>query len=185
MPPLIVVGPAALFLGVAFPVAVRCKKTRSMRSDAEWESYMPGTPLIIFRAFAGGFLLVPLLGTTKSGVILAGITAVASLALFLVIQREYAGCALRCRRPIGRRRDSGQHWRSVPRCPRFPIFCGNRRSSPTPKRPPRRQPPPVSDIPTSRQLFVNGYGMTALVTGNKLMAWHLPLWLSDSPPTPW
>ena len=38
----------------------------------------------------------------------------------------------------------------------------------------------ILGFPRARQLYVNGIGMTILITDTKLMA-HLPIWLADSP----
>ena len=182
VPPLIVVGPAALFLGVAFPVAVRCYTDQIHAIGRRvGELYAWNTIGCIFGALAGGFLLVPLLGTAKSGVILAGITAVASLALFLVhpegIRRVRFGDVAALLAVAVILANIGDPYRDVLDSHilrESSIFADAEEAAAT------TTAAGNPDIPTSRQLFVNGYGMTALVTGNKLMA-HLPLWLSDSP----
>ncbi len=182
VPPLIVVGPAALFLGVAFPVAVRCYTDQIQAIGRRvGELYAWNTIGCILGALAGGFVLVPLLGTAKSGVILAGITAAASLALFLVhpqgIRRVRIGdiAALLAVGVI--LANIGDPYRDVLDSHilrEWSIFADAEEAAAT------TTAAGISDIPTARQLYVNGFGMTSLFTGNKLMA-HLPLWLSDSP----
>lgn len=85
VPPLIVVGPTAFCLGVAFPVVVRCYTDNARAIGRRvGELYAWNTIGCIFGALAGGFLLIPVFGAGKSGAILGGITAIASVALFAV-----------------------------------------------------------------------------------------------------
>jgi spermidine synthase len=182
VPPLIVVGPAALFPGVAFPVAVRCYTDQAHAIGRRvGELYAWNTIGCIVGALAGGFLLVPMLGTAKSGVILAGITAVASLALFAVhprgIRRIRIGDAAALLAAAVILSNIGDPYGDVLNSliwRRSSIFADAEEAAAT------TTAAGIPDIPLARQLLVNGYGMTSLVTGNKLMA-HLPLWLSDSP----
>lgn len=182
VPPLIVVGPAALFLGVAFPVAVRCYTDQIQAIGRRvGELYAWNTIGCILGALAGGFLLVPLLGTAKSGIILAGITAVISLALFLVhpqgIRRIRIGDVAALLAVAVILANIGDPYRDVLDSHimrESSIFADAEEAAAT------TTAAGNPDIPTSRQLFINGYGMTSLYTGNKLMA-HLPQWLSDSP----
>ena len=174
--------PRALFLGVAFPVAVRCYTDQVHAIGRRvGELYAWNTVGCILGALAGGFLLVPLLGTAKSGVVLAGITAISSLALFMVhpkgIRRVRIGDAAALLAVAVILANIGDPYRDVLDSHILrvsSIFADAEEAAAT------TTATGVPDIPTSRGLFVNGYGMTALVTGNKLMA-HLPLWLSDSP----
>jgi spermidine synthase len=181
VPPLIVVGPAALFLGVAFPVAVRCYTDQvPVIGRKVGELYAWNTVGCILGALAGGFVLVPLVGTAKSGVILAGITAVSSLALFAVhprgIRRIRIGDAAVLLAVAVILANIGDPYRDVldSHLREAEIFADSEEAAAT------TTAAGDPDNPTSRQLYINGAGMTALLTGNKLMA-HLPLWLSDSP----
>jgi len=181
MPPLMMVGPAALLLGVAFPVAVRCYTNHARTIGRRvGELYAWNTIGCILGSLAAGFLLVPHFGAARSGTIAAALAAIASIALLAV-------------HPLGLRRSLfidaamfiatafmlatiGDPYRDViySRFAGYEIFGHVEEAAAT------TTSVGIPSLPMARQLLVNGYGMTALVTGNKLMA-HLPLWLADSP----
>jgi spermidine synthase len=182
VPPLIVVGPTAFCLGVAFPVVVQCYTDYARAIGRRvGELYSWNTIGCIFGALAGGFLLIPVFGAGKSGAILGGITAIASVALFAVHPKGFrrAGLADLAGLIVAAviLATNGDPYRDVIFSrykPGWEIFGHVEEAAAT------TTSAGIPDIPMQRELLVNGYGMTVLVTGNKLMA-HLPIWLSDSP----
>lgn len=182
MPPLIMVGPAALLLGVAFPVAVRCYTDHAYAIGRRvGELYAWNTIGCILGALAGGFLLVPLVGAAKTGAIMVALAAIASVALLVAhaqgLRRARLADAAGLLAIILSLATIGDPYRDV-------IYArtqaGGEIYGHVEEAAASTTAVGIPSIPTARQLLVNGYGMTALVTGNKLMA-HLPLWLADSP----
>ncbi len=181
-PPLIMVGPAALLLGIAFPVAVRCY------ADHAWiigkrvgELYAWNTIGCILGSLAGGFVLVPVLGTGHTAALLAGLMAVASAALLAIHPKGIVrihwmdllalGVAASLILAIGDPYLSVMESRLRPGAELFAEAEGAGATTISGGFP---------DLPMTRSLLVNGVGMTTLWTGNKLMA-DLPIWLADSP----
>jgi spermidine synthase len=185
VPLLMMVAPAALLLGVAFPVAVRCYADHARSIGRRvGELYAWNTIGCILGSLAGGFLLVPRFGAARSGAILAGLTVIASMALLAVhpggLRRaRFADAALLLATvltlaTIGDPYRDVIYSRLLHSDPRTEIFGHVEEAAAT------TTSAGIGSFPMARQLLVNGYGMTTLVTGNKLMA-HLPLWLADSP----
>jgi spermidine synthase len=185
LPPLVMVFPAALLLGIAFPVAVRCYADHADSIGRRvGELYAWNTLGCIAGSLAGGFVLVPVFGASHAGMLLAILAAAASITLFAVHPRGlrslgFIDVAITIA-AIGFALSIGDSYRNVmfsrvylldsqatiyghveEACATTTAF-GDWRD------------------PLSRHLWVNGYGMTILLTGNKLMA-DLPLWFSDSP----
>jgi spermidine synthase len=182
LPPLIMVGPAAFLLGVAFPVAVRCYTDHAYSIGRRvGELYAWNTIGCILGALTGGFVLEPLVGAAKTGVIMVAIAAIASIALLAVhpqgLRRARLVDVAALIAIIVAIATIGDPYRDV-------IFArtetGGEIFAHVEEAAASATAAGIPDIPTSRQLLVNGYGMTALVTGNKLMA-DLPLWFADSP----
>ena len=183
--PLIMVGPAALLLGVAFPVAVRCYADYANSIGRRvGELYAWNTAGCILGSLAGGFMLVPLCGTATTGAILCGLAVAASLVLFAVRPRGLRAIRLKdvllvvitvfCIAVIGDPyRDVIRDYR-LPQEPGWQVFEQVEEAAAT------TTAAGIPEDPMARHLLVNGFGVTMLVTGNKLMA-HLPLWLADSP----
>jgi spermidine synthase len=181
-PAVIVVGPTALFLGIAFPVAVRCYADQARAIGRRvGELYAWNTVGCILGALAGGFLLIPIFGAGPSGAILGGITLLVSIALFAVHPKGLfrirladvagllaAGTMLAV---------IGDPYRDVIFSrfkPGWEVFGHVEEAAAT------TTAAGIPNVRLSRELLVNGYGMTILITGNKLMA-HLPIWMADSP----
>jgi len=180
-PPLVMLGPAAFVLGVAFPVAVRCytDHTRAIGRRVG-DLYAWNTIGCILGSISGGFLLLPYFGAARSGVILSGLAVIASLALLVVhpkgIRRARFIDAVLLLAVVTTLATLGDPYRDLiySRLSDLQIFGYVEEAAAT------TTSAGIREIPTNRHLFVNGYGMTGLITGNKLMA-HLPLWLADSP----
>ena len=181
MPPLVMLGPMAFILGVAFPVAVRCYSDHARTVGRRvGELYAWNTVGCILGSVSGGFLLLPFFGIAHSGIILAGLATIASLALLVVhpkgIRRARLGDAVMLLAIASMLATTGDPYRDLTysRFSDVEIFGYVEEAAAT------TTSAGIHDIPLNRHLFVNGYGMTGLITGNKLMA-HLPLWLADSP----
>jgi len=183
--PLIVVGPAALLLGMAFPVAVRCYADYANSTGRRvGELYAWNTAGCILGALAGGFLLVPRFGAASSGAILSGLAAVASLVIFAahprglgIVRLADALVVVAVGFVISR---IGDPYSAVIRNNILPLEPGCQIFDQREEAAATTTAAGVPDVPTARHLLVNGVGVTILVTGNKLIA-HLPLWLADSP----
>lgn len=182
LPAIVVVGPTALFLGIAFPVAVRCYADKAQAIGRRvGELYAWNTIGCILGALAGGFILVPIFGAANSGAILGALMMVSSIALLAVHPAGLnpnrlleATVAIATAVILVA---NGDPYRDVIFSrfkPGWEVFAHVDEAAATTT---------AAGIPAnrmSRQLLVNGYGMTILITGNKLMA-HLPIWFSDSP----
>jgi spermidine synthase len=182
LPPLLIVGPAALLLGIAFPVAVRCYTDHAqILGRRVGELYAWNTVGCILGSLAGGFVLIPIFGTAHTGAISAGLMALASIALLTVHPKGLRRVQLKDVAlflvTIAAVADIHDPYREVI-VGRFgagaEIFDHAEEATATttaagdPK------------FPLSRALIINGVGMTTLWTGNKLMA-DLPIWLADRP----
>jgi spermidine synthase len=185
LPPLVMVFPAALLMGIAFPVAVRCYADHARSIGRRvGELYAWNTMGCIAGSLAGGFVLLPMFGASLTGTLLVALTTIAALALFMVHPRGIRSMRLLdfllVLSTIGLTSFIGDSYRDVifsrisRGYPRWTIFGQAEEAAATTTA--------FGDLrhPTSRVLWVNGHGMTILLTGNKLMA-DLPLWFSDSP----
>jgi spermidine synthase len=181
LPPLIMVAPVALLMGVAFPVAVRCySDCAGMIGRRVGELYAWNTIGCIFGSLAGGFVLVPEFGAARTGALLAGFSLVAYVALICVHPRglrtagivDVSGFVV----TVIILAMVGDPYRDLiySHLAKTTVFAHveEAAASTTAAGNPRE--------PLVRELLVNGYGMTGLITGNKLMA-DLPLWMADSP----
>jgi predicted membrane-bound spermidine synthase len=183
MPPLILIGPAALILGIAFPVAVRCyAKHAAAIGRRVGELYAWNTIGCILGSLAGGFLLIPWIGAARSGIALAVLTIIASLALLAVhprgIRRVRFVDAILLLATAATLLNVGDPYRDVidSHLSDYKIYAHVEEAAAT------TEAAGKPDDPMNRHLVINGCGMTALITGNKLMG-HLPLWIADSPRT--
>ncbi len=175
------VAPAALFMGVAFPVAVRCYSDYADKIGRRvGELYAWNTIGCIVGSLACGFVLMPQFGAARTGTILAGCSLIAFVRVISVHPRglraggpidliAFAGSVAMLatvgdpyRDHIFSRITGGRVFAHVEEAAASTTAAGD----------------PM--YPLTRHLLVNGYGMTGLYTGNKLMA-DLPLWMSDSP----
>jgi spermidine synthase len=166
VPPLIVVGPTALLLGIAFPVTVRCytDHARSLGRRVG-ELYACNTMGCILGSLAGGFFLVPMLGTAHVGVMMVGLAAIASMIVLAAHPRGF--------------RRAGLLYFSLfsftiaaAACVGDPYFdlAYSRIHNPTVQVFAQAEEAPattfatgISGLPTQRQLYVNGVGMTVLI----------------------
>jgi spermidine synthase len=181
LPPVIMIAPAALLMGVAFPVAVRCYSDYAhIIGRRVGELYAWNTIGCILGSLACGFLLLPQFGAAHTGAILVGFSLVGSVALlsvhpggirrarvidvigFVVAAIVMATVGDPFRDHIYSRLRNTTVYAHVEEAAASTTAAGD----------------PWN--PLSRHLLVNGYGVTGLITGNKLMA-DLPLWMSDSP----
>jgi len=183
VPPLMVVGPTSLLLGIAFTVIVYCY-TEHARSIGRrvGELYAWNTFGCILGSLAGGFLLVPRLGTAGTGAFLAGAAALIGILLLSAHPRGIRRARLL---------DLALLLATVlviynTGDPYFDFIHSNVLVSPNrifaaaEETPATTVATGVPANPLERHLYINGAGMTALVTGNKLMA-DLPYWFADSP----
>jgi spermidine synthase len=184
----VVVFPATLCLGILFPTVSRCfTKSEGSVGQAIGKLYSLNTVGCILGSLVCGFLLIPVLGTWKTVLTLAGINVLLGLVLFLTDLRRlrwvltsavivgglgvtFIGWAVvkdpflqiirnRVQRDLG---DDGiiyLHRENV--AATITAFGSKTR-------------------PLYKRLWLNGVGMTVLVTDTKLMA-HLPILLCEHP----
>jgi spermidine synthase len=200
LPPLVLVGPLGFLGGLAFPAAARsCTTSGAEAGRSVARLYAWNTLGCIAGALLGGFVLIPLLGAGRSGRLLAGLSLLLGLLLLIIHPcqqrdgtfkqhgfRPLFGAAGRwdwvvlalgllllayVGDPYSRllqRRIVGMGY------PRQTVVVHVEEAAATTT---------VFGLPRNRhskQLWVNGCGMTHLGTVTKLMA-HLPLWLADEP----
>ncbi len=185
--PILFLGPAALLNGMSFPLAARCFSLAAGQAGRRVAAlYFANTVGSVIGALAGGFVLIPLLGSVKSGAFLAGLSLAVGLLLLRVRPRglcrsrwlagglTLASCLLLgflgnpFERLLGRQMekvypDGLVVYRRVEEAAGSTTAFGS-----------------VAADPRAKQLWVDGQGMTALVTETKLMA-HLPIWLAEEP----
>jgi spermidine synthase len=179
--------PVAVAFGWQFPVAVRCCISNSTAPGEETgRAYSANTLGSILGSIAAGFILIPLIGTAATMVMLGLLNIILGAVLFWVSPREERG--------------------KLPLAAAFFTVCfcvmafqvGNPYKTVMLERITKRFGPDAkmfgfyegvagttvpSGIPHRRlvrQLFINGEGMTGLVSETKLMA-HLPMALVQDP----
>jgi spermidine synthase len=183
--PLVMVGPASILLGIGFPVTVKCYTRHAAAIGRRvGELYAWNTVGCIAGSLAGGFLLLPLLGTAGCAVLLPGLWAFCGLLLLAAHPRTIRGIAapdlaMFLAVPVAAYFVGNPYTqlitgRILRDHPRSIIYAQVEEASAT------TVASGEPDTPTRRSLLVNGEGMTALFTGNKLMA-HLPLWMAHDP----
>ncbi len=185
LPPLVMIGFPALCLGMAFPVAVRCFTEYADRLGRRvGELYAWNTLGCIAGSLAAGFVLLPMYGSSQTGVIAAVIMGLASALLFLVHPNGlrsfgWSGAAMTAA-TVAMLAIVGDPYRAMifnqvgAGVSGFVVFGHVEEAAAT------TTASGIPEVPLERSLLVNGHGMTALITGNKLMA-DLPMWFSDSP----
>jgi spermidine synthase len=179
--PLLLVGPLGLVWGFTFPAAARCLQPgpsaagKGAAALAAWN-----TTGAVVGSLTAGFVLVPWLGLAATGTALAVLSFAAGLLLLVDRLRlgewgMVAACGLlvatvgdpcydAMRRAAERLYPGGVTWyRHVEDSSGSTTAFGA-----------------LGKDFRSKQLWIGGEGMTALVTETKLMA-HLPLWLADAP----
>ncbi len=183
--PLAMVGPVALLLGIAFPVAVRCYTDHAnVVGRRVGELYAWNTVGCILGSLAGGFVLVPLLGVSTTGALLVVITLISALLLIAVHPKgfsvarmmDYAliAASLLTVISVGNPYRDMLYNKMFAFSDEFVVFDHVEEASAT------TTVGGIPENPLARMLLVNGHGMTVLLTGNKLMA-NLPLWLVEKP----
>jgi spermidine synthase len=179
--PLVLVGPLGVVWGFTFPAAARCLQPgpsaagKGAAALAAWN-----TTGAVVGSLTAGFVLVPWLGLAATGTALAVLSFAAGLLLLVDRLRlgewgMVAACGLlvatvgdpcydAMRRAAERLYPGGVTWyRHVEDSSGSTTAFGA-----------------LGKDFRSKQLWIGGEGMTALVTETKLMA-HLPLWLADAP----
>ena len=188
MAPLVLLGPLGLLWGLAFPLGAACyTRSRAAPGRTIAELYAWNTLGCIAGALGAGFVLIPLLGVSRSGAALAALNLLLGLALLRAhpqgfwqrarsLEWSLLVTAVLLLAWVG-----DPYYRLIQRkmTAQFPqgliVF---------------RQIEECAGTITAfgaadhdfrnKQLWVNGYGMTTLVPATKLMA-HLPLALVEAP----
>lgn len=185
--PVLFLGPLGLLWGVIFPVTAHCYvRGQGQGGRSISELYAWNTFGCIAGAAVTGFLLIPTLGVSASVRVLAGSSMLLGLIILLV-------------HPDGLRRTS---WAAegyfLVSWGLLLVSAGDPYRQLLSQQMERRFSGPVTldryeetaagtvaafgrtDDLRWRQLWIDGEGMTVLVSVTKLMA-HLPLWLADDP----
>lgn len=183
----LIVFPVAFIFGWQFPVAVRCCISNASKPGKETGlAYSANTVGAIFGSIIGGFILIPALGTARSFLVLALINIVVGIILLylspLAERRRISliGLALTAVF-ILMIAVTGDPYKNV---------IGNRAAaiiSPDVQIYAFHEGVAGTTVPAGspkhrlmKHLFINGVGMTTLVSETKLMA-HLPLSLAQDP----
>jgi spermidine synthase len=184
--PLLIVTPLTLVLGLMFPVVSSLYVEERETGRGVGRLYSANTAGCIAGSLVCGFLLIGTLGTRGTMLFLAGMNALLGAAILLVDGRRravlsavlsvavVAAAALLSPDPfltaIGKavRQIYGDH------TPQVTLYHHRERASAT------TTALGISAYPLTKELFVNGIGMTRLCTETKLMA-HLPLALHRNP----
>jgi spermidine synthase len=185
--PVVLLGPMGLLWGVAFPVAAHCYGRGHAAGQGVADLYGWNTVGCIVGSLAAGFGLIPLLGASVSGSLLAA-SSFCLGAILLLVHPEGAWRETRLAKwcwvgacglllatvgdPYYRllRRHMDQVFPG-----RVEVFRHTEDADGT-----TTAFGASSSDPRDKHLWVGGEGMTVLATMTKLMA-HLPLWLADQP----
>ena len=187
--PLILLGPLGLLWGLAFPVGAACfshSQTPSGRSIADLYSW--NTLGCIAGSLAAGFLLIPWLGASRSAACLAGVNLVLGILLLWVHPRGLWSVKWL---PEWGLAATAAVLLALAGDPYFQVIKKNMQAwFPRKELLINRHIEEAGATTTSfgtadgdfrnKHLWVNGYGMTTLLTVTKLFA-HLPLALVDNP----
>lgn len=180
----VVIFPTTVILGALFPLVARCVTPDVKRIGASiGRLYAMNTAGCILGSMACGFLLLPMIGTSMSMILLAGLSAAIGWLLFLS-SREH----LRAKAAAG----------TVLAATAGSVLLALNLPDPYEGTVLRRMPPEakiyvhkenvaatttatgIPGVVPSYRLWVNSEAMTALVTETKLMA-YLPLALAPNP----
>jgi spermidine synthase len=183
----VMILPVAVAFGWQFPVAVRCSVSDAMHPGREtgW-AYAANTLGSIFGSLSAGFLLIPLLGVVNTLIGLAALNFSLGAVLMAISPREERG-----RLPkVGAALAAGflivaafvsDPYRSLmeekakillgPDAQVYEVFEGISGTTVPAGRP---------SNPLSRHLYIDGVGMTVLISETKMMA-HLPMALVPEP----
>ena len=183
----LMVLPVAVAFGWQFPVAVRCCISDSTAPGKETgTAYFANTLGAILGSIAAGFILIPSTGTSLAMVILGLLNILLGFILFIVspsaergrlpwIAGFLASCFAFVALGIGDPYEIVMRERVFQYLgPNAQVYAFYEGVSGT------TVPAGSPEHPLARHLFVNGIGMTSLVSETKLMA-HLPLALVEDP----
>ena len=182
--PLLLIGPIGLLSGVVFPVTACCYRcSPEVSGSGIARLYSWNTLGCILGALVGGFVLIPALGVSYSALAVAGLSMVLGVLLLVVhpegfwrktrlvewaiaggtcILLAIVGDAYFAVLQLQMQREVVVHLHSEQAdctTTAFSMRDGDR---------------------FTKQLWINGQGMTCLVPATKMMA-HLPLWLAEDP----
>ena len=183
----LMVLPVAVAFGWQFPVAVRCCISDSTAPGKETgAAYFANTLGAILGSVAAGFILIPSIGTSLAMVILGLLNILLGFILFFVspsaergrlpwVAGFLASCFVFMAFGVGDPYKIIMRERVFqylgPSAQMYSFYEGVSGTT---------VPAGSSEHPLARHLFVNGIGMTSLVSETKLMA-HLPLALVEDP----
>jgi spermidine synthase len=174
--------------GCTFSAAARCYvRDHSTVGRGVGQLYAWNTVGCIAGAAASGFILIPLLGAGRSAIVLAAINLVTCVALLAVhargrLNRRWVVELSLVATGVALLATAGDPYYELLRR-RMEAFSGGpvvvyRHVEEAAGTTTAFSSPDNDRL--HKHLWVNGQGMTALVTVTKLMA-HLPIWLSDDP----
>lgn len=189
--PFLLLGPSAFFSGAAFPYAARALTNRTGAGQGVSRALYANTLGAILGAWCSGFLLIPSLGSARTAACLAASSVLVG-----------AGLSVRVAAKFKRSRHALAIVASAVACLVVLAFLGDpygrlmlARAQAETKRSGFRLYHHGEDRAGAvtafgdrkgerlrQSLWVNGVGMTQLVSVTKLMA-HLPIWLADDPKT--
>ena len=183
----LMVLPVAIAFGWQFPIAVRCCISDTTVPGKETgRAYFLNTFGCILGSVTTGFFLLPFIGTAKAMVILGLVNILlGGILLWISPGRErgrmpavgalLAACFVVVVFLVGNPYKMVMHKRAVrylgPDTEMYAFFEGTAGTT---------VPAGVTENPFARLLFINGEGVTALVSETKLMA-HLPMALVPDP----
>ncbi len=183
----LMVLPVAVAFGWQFPVAVRCCISDSTAPGKETgAAYFANTLGAILGSVAAAFILIPVLGTAMAMVILGLLNILLGFILFIVSPDAERGrlpwvagflscCFAFMAFGVGNPYETIMRERVFqylgPNAQMYAFYEGVTGTT---------VPAGSLEHPLARHLFVNGIGMTLLVSETKLMA-HLPLALVEDP----
>jgi spermidine synthase len=188
----VMVLPVAFFFGLQFPVAVRCcVADAGAPGRSTGRAYTVNTVGTIVGSLLAGFLLLPLLGTTTTMLVLAGLNVLLGVLLLGVApQRERGRLPLPAAALVGgftvlvtlvQMVHQGDPYLAA-------MWARTRAEFPPDGQIYAAYEAPAATTvaagdphhPLRRALFVNGVGVTHLCSETKVMA-HLPYHLAESP----
>jgi spermidine synthase len=186
--PIVLLGPLGLLWGLAFPVGAACyNRSPAAAGRSVGTLYAWNTVGCIAGALCTGFLLIPWMGASRSGTSLAALSLLLGFLLLAVHpeglrrQTRLVECALLGAGVLVCTQVGDPYFHQIGRhineaYPRgFVVYRHLEQSAAS-----TTAFAPIDEGPRSKQLWVNGTGMTCLAPVTKLMA-HLPIALADDP----
>lgn len=184
--PLLIVTPLTLVLGLMFPVVSSLYVKEHETGRGVGRLYSANTAGCIAGSLVCGFILIGTFGTRGTMILLAGMNAVLGAAILLVAGRRrallsavpavaaIAAAALFSPDPFLAAIGKTVHKVYGDRASQVTLYHHRERAAAT------TTALGITSDPLTKELFVNGIGMTRLCTEAKLMA-HLPLALHRNP----